>query len=147
MLVDFSFPLPSANRLAKAILRSEESRNEKTLYFAEHHWYTVDYSQFVQESLLDVIEAQEKMFLAHTFTSPDKIMVFSRVLCMIIELSSNDLFRMRGWVWQSREPHPEGATKRGQSDRVAHVPGDDDGDDDDDDYDDDNADDYDDMTE
>ena len=64
MLVDFSLPLPSANRLAKAILGSEESRNEKTLYFAEHHWYTVDYSQFVQESLLDVIEAQEKMFLA-----------------------------------------------------------------------------------
>ena len=45
-------------------------------------------------------------------------------------------------MWQSREPHPEGATKRGQSDRVAHVPGDDDGDD----YDDDNADYYDDMT-
>ena len=50
-------------------------------------------------------------------------------------------------MWQSREPHPEGATKGGQSDRVAHVPGDDDGDDDDGDYDDDNDDDYDDMTE
>ena len=41
VLVGFNLPLPSDNRLAKLILRSEASKYEKTLYLAEHYWYTI----------------------------------------------------------------------------------------------------------